>query len=121
MGRRNFTRGLRWAVLASGLSALGGCQAWYGGMTLPSPRYLEHPPQYFPAEPDFPLERELQYQDAISTQVRPGVASWHSGSSGRSPVPPVPLPPVVPVPNVPAAERALWAKNAKQSGASVGC
>jgi hypothetical protein len=31
----------------------------FGGMTLPSGRYLEHQPQYFPADPVFPLPREL--------------------------------------------------------------
>ncbi len=30
-----------------------------GGMTLPSPRYFQHNPQYFPADPTFPLLREL--------------------------------------------------------------
>jgi hypothetical protein len=33
------------------VGVLTGCQTWMGGMTLPSPHYLEgHPPQYFPEE-----------------------------------------------------------------------
>jgi hypothetical protein len=34
-----------------------------GGLTLPSPRYLEHYPQYFPPDPSFPLPRELASQE----------------------------------------------------------
>lgn len=34
-----------------------------GGMTLPSPRYLEHYPQYFAPDPVFPLPRELASQE----------------------------------------------------------
>jgi hypothetical protein len=34
-----------------------------GGMTLPSPRYLEHYPQYFAPDPAFPLPRELACQE----------------------------------------------------------
>lgn len=44
------------------LSSSVGCQTWIGGMTLPSPHYLDHSPQYFPPDPDFPLEKELQTQ-----------------------------------------------------------
>jgi hypothetical protein len=45
-----------------GMISLVGCQTWIAGMTLPSPYYLQHNPQYFPEDPDFPLERELQTQ-----------------------------------------------------------
>jgi hypothetical protein len=34
-----------------------------GGMTLPSPEYLQHPPQYFPPTPSFPLKKELAPQE----------------------------------------------------------
>ena len=35
------------------------CPSTYtSGMTLPG-RYLEHPPQYFPASPEYPLPKEL--------------------------------------------------------------
>jgi hypothetical protein len=49
-----------------------GCQTWEGGMTLPSPHYLEgHPPQYFPEEPQFPLTRELAYQEEAAGLLNP--------------------------------------------------
>jgi hypothetical protein len=43
------------AVSAPSLFAFVGCQTWTGGMTLPSPRYLQHTPQYIPSSPPFPL------------------------------------------------------------------
>lgn len=64
----------RWlACLAAGLGfGLTGCQTWVGGMTLPSPRYLEHYPQYFPADPAFPLPRELASQEDPEGLARRG-------------------------------------------------
>lgn len=50
------------------LFVLCGCQTWTSGMTLPSGRYLEHPPQYFPPSPPFPLPRELATQEAVAAQ-----------------------------------------------------
>ena len=50
------------AALALVLAGVTGCQTWVGGMTLPSPYYLEHKPQYFRPDPDFPLEKELATQ-----------------------------------------------------------
>lgn len=49
-----------WGALALGIAtvALSGCQTHTGGMTLPSPHYLKHSPQYFPPDPAFPLQRE---------------------------------------------------------------
>ncbi len=44
------------------VAALTGCQSYpagAGGMTLPSPHYLKHYPQYQPPSPAFPLQREL--------------------------------------------------------------
>jgi hypothetical protein len=35
-----------------------GMETRVSGMTLPSGRYLEHPPQYIPPEPTFPLPKE---------------------------------------------------------------
>jgi hypothetical protein len=74
------------AALGLGLGTLSGCQTWVAGMTLPSPHYLEHPPQYFPPSPPYPLPRELATQEATYASPGPGV------------VPPVPLPPPVPAP-----------------------
>jgi hypothetical protein len=74
------------AVLGAGLGALSGCQTNVAGMTLPSPRYLQHPPQYIPPSPPYPLPRELASQEAIYAAPAPGAA------------PAAPLPPPVPVP-----------------------
>src|SRR5262245_66661983 len=46
------------AGVAIALGAATGCQTWTSGMTLPSGRYLEHSPQYFPPSPAFPLTSE---------------------------------------------------------------
>jgi len=54
------------------VGVLTGCQTWMGGMTLPSPHYLEgHPPQYFPEEPPFPLTRELANLEEASAREIP--------------------------------------------------
>ena len=50
----------------------GPFQTWTAGMTLPSGRYLEHPPQYFPPSPPFPLTNELAAQERIAGEVAPG-------------------------------------------------
>ncbi len=59
-----------------------------GSMTLPSPRYLEHFPQYFQPDPAFPLPRELAAQEkplyvyeatgaTLPASLRPGaVGTW---------------------------------------------
>jgi hypothetical protein len=75
--------------LIAALSNLTGCQTWIGGMTLPSPHYLEHYPQYFPPDPDFPLERELQTQIDYS-----GIVKTDQEKGGALPPP---VPPVAPV------------------------
>ena len=62
--------------LAGLAAALGlgstGCQTWVGGMTLPSPRYLQHYPQYFTPDPAFPLPRELASQEDPDGAARRG-------------------------------------------------
>jgi hypothetical protein len=76
------------AGLGLALAALTGCQTWVAGMTLPSGRYPEHPPQYVPPSPAVPLTRELASQDAAwSAPGPPGAA--------------VPLPPPVVAPGAP--------------------
>ena len=76
-------------LLATGLglalSVLSGCQANIAGMTLPSGRYLEHLPQYFPQEPDFPLPKELAYQEEASGLLSP---DKRPNGAGVNPVPP---------------------------------
>jgi hypothetical protein len=76
------------AALGLGLGTLSGCQTWVAGMTLPSPHYLEHPPQYIPPSPPYPLPRELATQEATYAAPAPGFVA---------PVP-VPLPAPVPAP-----------------------
>jgi len=69
-----------------------GCQTNMGGMTLPSGRYLEHPPQYFPEDPDFPLEKELASQERTLYQNQ-------NDLPGNIPLPP-PVPPPLLQPKV---------------------
>ena len=86
---------------------LTGCQTYpagFGGMTLPSPHYLKHYPQYFPPDPPFPLPRELDSMQNAEGLV-PGVGPGGVGPAGRgAPIPaPLPAPGVVPLPGpVPA-------------------
>ncbi|HEY7153691.1 MAG TPA: hypothetical protein VH575_07010 [Gemmataceae bacterium] len=79
--------GLRSAGLGLAFLALSGCQTWVAGMTLPSGRYLEHPPQYIPPSPPFPLSRELTSQEAAAAAALQG--------GGAVPLPPA-LPPAGP-------------------------
>jgi hypothetical protein len=70
------------------LASLSGCQTWTAGMTLPSGRYLEHPPQFFPPSPPFPLSREL------ASQERAAAEGFGPGPGAAAPLPP----PVAPLP-----------------------
>jgi hypothetical protein len=91
---RNQRRGLALVAAGLGLVLAGttGCQTWVGGMTLPSPHYLEHYPQYFPPDPAFPLPRELASQeDPAGAAARAGVPGL--GVAPVAPVAPVPLQP----------------------------
>lgn len=45
-------------VMAALTAMTSGCQSTVGGVTLPSPYYLEDDPQYFPAGPEDPLYQE---------------------------------------------------------------
>ncbi len=74
------------AGLGVALTALSGCQTWKDGMTLPSPAYLEHPPQYFAPSPAFPLTRELAAQERAAAAAMGDVGG------------PAPLPEAVPGP-----------------------
>jgi hypothetical protein len=83
----------RWLAAVAAALGLGltGCQTWVGGMTLPSPRYLEHYPQYFPPDPAFPLPRELASQEDPEGLARRGAAPG-VGPALVPPGPPVPVP-----------------------------
>jgi hypothetical protein len=110
------------------LAAGTGCQTYTGGMTLPSPRYLQHPPQYYPADPPFPLQRE---RDAMQEPVQsPPARTSFRGSAdlsirpatlptAKSPVSaqttPTPAPktkPATPTPVTPEkpARRTFWSR-----------
>lgn len=80
------------AGLGLSLGTLSGCQTNFAGMTLPSPHYLDHPPQYIPPSPPYPLPRELASQEAIYAAPAPGAA----------PVMPLPAPLPVPAGAIPA-------------------
>ncbi len=97
----------RWRLLgllgvAVSLASVG-CQTNIAGMTLPSGRYLDHPPQYFPPDPDFPLTRELATQEQMARQVG-NAAAPVPGALGGAPVIPgarfdgMPGPGMAPVP-----------------------
>ena len=85
------------------VSGLVGCQTYVPttGQTLPSPRYLDHPPQYFPRSPDFPLPRELANQERTAAGVAGAAGAGVGGGALPPPVPaaerPADVPPPVPV------------------------
>src|SRR6516164_2654211 len=95
--------------LFSGLLAfivvLPGCQTWTQKRTLPSPRYLEHPPQYIPPSPSNPLPKEtpaqstnpqpLQKPEPALPQVPPALQSPSPVTILPSPRPPAMDPYVV--------------------------
>ncbi|MCI0642013.1 MAG: hypothetical protein L0Y72_12020 [Gemmataceae bacterium] len=58
------------AAFGLGMALVAGCQTWPPeiGMTLPSPSYLKHPPQYIPPSPAFPLTRELASLEEAAAQ-----------------------------------------------------
>jgi hypothetical protein len=101
----------RWQCLAVAGLGLGlavattGCQTYFGGMTLPSPWYLQHRPQYFAPDPDFPLQHELstmQAQAAAANAANARVAE-PLPPAVAVPAPAAPPPPAVGVPPPPPA------------------
>ncbi|QVL33687.1 hypothetical protein KIH39_07195 [Telmatocola sphagniphila] len=70
MWKMNRSKLLAVAGLGLILSAQTGCQTQIAGMTLPTGHYLEHPPQYFPQDPDFPLTKELADQEEKAGLLR---------------------------------------------------
>ena len=58
-------------ALATSLGLGSGCQTYFPetGQTLPSGRYLDHPPQYFPPTPPFPLSREQSNLEQATIQA----------------------------------------------------
>lgn len=79
---------IQWLTFSFGLIGLIlvaniGCQTQVAGMTLPSGHYLEHPPQYTPPSPIFPLTKELASIEGSNNQV---------GGAGSAQALPAPLP-----------------------------
>ncbi|MBI3824251.1 MAG: hypothetical protein HY289_16405 [Planctomycetes bacterium] len=58
-------------LLLAGLAIISGCQTWVpeAGITVPSPYYLKHPPQYFPPSEPYPLPKELRSLEEAGKQV----------------------------------------------------
>jgi hypothetical protein len=54
------------------LMASVGCQTNTSGMTLPTGRYLQHPPQYIPPSPPYPFPREQAAMEAANLPARQG-------------------------------------------------
>jgi hypothetical protein len=50
---------------------LSGCQTWVpeAGITVPSPHYLRHSPQYFPPSEPYPLPKELHSLEEAAKQA----------------------------------------------------
>jgi hypothetical protein len=93
---------LGFAAVALGSLASTGCQTppvGLGGMTLPSPYYLDHYPQYLAQDPPFPLQRELD------SMMDPDTGRRAAGGTLPAPLPAVPgqLPQPQPVPGGAAA------------------
>jgi len=63
-----------WCLAGVGLalSLLSGCQTNVAGMTLPSPWYLQHPPQYIAPSPFYPFTKELARQEEVAAAPIPG-------------------------------------------------
>ncbi len=96
------------ASLGLGLTTTTGCQTWVAGMTLPSGHYLEHRPQYFPPDPDFPLQRELNTQlnqDAAARAANPPAIAGPVPPLGGIVPPTAPVAPVAPAPATPPVGR----------------
>lgn len=79
-------------AIVAGVGLLGtGCQTYFAGQTLPSPRYLEHYPQYFQRDPDFPLQKELNSMlDDGQGAVRGPAAAAPAGNLGAPQAPAAP-------------------------------
>jgi hypothetical protein len=91
-------RGMTGLLAAGGLSLTLGCQTWEGGMTLPSPRYLQDRPDYISQAPHFPLGRELTSMQAAAANLGVNGAPGMPGMNGAAGVAPAAAAPAAPVP-----------------------
>ena len=60
------------AFVVACVSMLSGCQTYMAGLTLPTPHYLKHYPNYFAPDPDFPLQRERDSMVDPTGEIRRG-------------------------------------------------
>jgi hypothetical protein len=82
-------------ALAVLLGVSAGCQTWnpITGQTLYSGYYLEHPPQYIPPSPPFPLPNELANLERATAAQAAGEVPPVPGAMGLPPaVAPAPAP-----------------------------
>jgi hypothetical protein len=85
MKTRRWLKALGLCVLATTVAGLTGCQTWVGGMTLPSGYYMEHKPQYFPPDPDFPLQKELATMQGQASLLDSGARPAEVGGGAAAP------------------------------------
>lgn len=57
------------ASLGTAVVLLSGCQTWTSGMSLPSPKYLDHPAQYVPPSAELPPPCDLAAQERPAAHV----------------------------------------------------
>jgi hypothetical protein len=79
----------QWSALAMGVILPSvGCQVEYGGMTLPSGRYMHDDVQYFPSGPDFPwanTQAATQRARMRAMGIEPAPAGTIPGAMGVEP------------------------------------
>jgi hypothetical protein len=105
IARRWLVRGVAGLGLGVAVTAVTGCQTYpagFGGLTLPSPHYLKHYPQYFPPDPPFPLQRELESMQAPELLLGPRAGGVLPGPAPLPPGAEIPPPAPVPAPGMPA-------------------
>jgi hypothetical protein len=81
------------AFIVASVSLLSGCQTYTAGLTLPTPHYLKHYPNYFSPDPDFPLQRERDSMLDPTGEIRKGAVPGALPSGLPAPgsvAPPVP-------------------------------
>jgi hypothetical protein len=89
-----------WLAAVCGLGLVccsSGCQTYFveAGLTLPTGRYLDHPPTFIPPTPPFPLPREQASLEQAVAQ--PTALPRNLLPGGGAPLPPpqplAPMPP----------------------------
>ena len=68
--KQSMVLGLAFAVASIAISS--GCQTYHAGLTLPTPHYLKHYPNYLSPDPPFPLQRERDSMLDPTGEIRRG-------------------------------------------------